>query len=202
MTTPGVGDDPSRAAAVGQSGRPRSALADAAIREAAMETFCEQGYDGLSVEAVATRAGVAKSTIYRRYPAKLDLVMDALGCMSHATIPMHTTGDLRTDLVAFAHGYLAMLTDSYAGRSIPMMIAAKARNPELAAAHNAFVEERRRAISTIIQAGVDRGELPEGTDPTIVADMLAGALFMRVFVTGRGVTDADIDALVDRLLAG
>ena len=200
MTDPIV--DAATRGSAGPSGRPRSVLADAAIREAAMEIFCEHGYDGLSVEAVAARAGVAKSTIYRRYPAKLDLVMDALGCMTHSAIPTHSTGDLRTDLVAFAQGYLAMLTDSYAGRSIPMMIAAKARNPELAEAHDALVEERRRAIVAIIQAGIDRGELPEPTDATVVADMLSGAVFIRVFVTGRGVTEADIDALVDRVLAG
>ncbi len=201
MTTPAIGDEPQVTTAGGASGRPRSTVADAAILQAAIETFCEQGYDGLSVEAVAARAGVAKSTIYRRYPAKLDLVMDALGCVAHAVIPTESTGDLRTDLLAIAHGYLAMLTDSYAGRSIPMMLSAKSRSPELAAAHNALVEERRGAFVAIIQAGIDRGELPAPTDATIVADMLSGALFMRVFVTGRGVTEADIDALVDLLLA-
>ena len=200
MTDPIV-DAEHRGSVGAATGRPRSAVADAAILEAAIETFCEQGYDGLSVEAVAARAGVAKSTIYRRYPTKIDLVMDALGCVAHAAIPTESTGDLRTDLLAIGHGYLAMLTDSYAGRSIPMMLAAKARSPELAAAHNAVVDARRSTIAAIIQAGIDRGELPAGTDAAIVADMLCGALFMRVFVTGRGVTDADIDSLVERLLA-
>ncbi len=183
------------------SGRPRSTEADEGILAAAMELFCEQGYDALSVEGVACRAGVGKSTIYRRYPSKLDLVMAAIDRAKEGMIPTPDTGSLRDDLQAFAAGYTAMLHSPTVGRAIPMMLAAKVRSPELAAAHEAFVSGRRSAIYSVIERGIDRGELPADSDPTVIADMLTGALFSRVFVTGQPVDDVYVKSLVDRLLS-
>jgi AcrR family transcriptional regulator len=188
--------------APGRAGRPRSAEADDAILDATMDLFCEQGYDGLAVEGVACRAGVAKTTIYRRYPTKLELVMAAIERAKEGLIPEPDTGVLRDDLLAIAAGYTAMLQSETVGRAIPMMMAAKARSPELAAAHEEFVSSRRAATHAVIQRGIDRGDLAAGSDPTVIADMLTGALFTRVFVAGQPVDDAYLEALVDRLLAG
>jgi AcrR family transcriptional regulator len=184
------------------SGRPRSVEADDAILDAAICVFCEQGYEGLTVEGVAARAGVGKTTIYRRYPAKLDLVMAAVESVGTRGLDVPDTGSLRADLRALADSYLRMLRGSVAGRAIPMTLAAKSRNPELAAAHEAFVAQRRSVVIEVIRRGIGRGELPAGSDPTVVADMLTGALFMRVFVTGGRVTAAYLDELIERLLGG
>ena len=183
------------------SGRPRSAEADEGILDAAMELFCEQGYDALSVEGVACRAGVGKSTIYRRYPSKLELVMAAIDRAKEGMIPAPDTGSLREDLHAIALGYTVMLLSRTIGHAIPMMMAAKARSPELAAAHQEFVSGRRAATHAVIQRGIDRGELPQGADPTVIADMLTGALFSRVFVTGQPVDDVYVKSLVDSILS-
>ena len=182
-------------------GRPRSARADDAILDAAMDVFCEVGYDGLSVEGVAGRAGVAKSTIYRRYPTKLDLVMAAIERAKDGLIRTPDSGSLREDLLGLARGYLAMLSSHSIGRAIPMMLVAKARSDELADAHAEFVWTRRAATHDMIRAGIERGELPTGTDPAMIADMLFGAIFTRVFVTGQPTDDAYLVALVDRILA-
>lgn len=182
------------------SGRPRSPETDDAILDSAMEVFCDSGYDGLSVESVAARAGVGKSTIYRRYPTKLDLVMAAINCAKAGIVPSPDTGSVRADLLEIAQGYVTMLRDSQVGRAIPMTLAAKDRNPELARAHELFVGERRALTYAVIQRGIDRGELPAGTDPKLVADMITGALFMRVFVTGDATGVRYIGALVDRAL--
>jgi AcrR family transcriptional regulator len=184
-----------------RAGRPRSAEADDAIRDAAMDLFCEQGYDGLSVEGVACRAGVAKSTIYRRYPAKLDLVMAAIERAKEGLVPTPDSGSLREDLLTVARGYLAMLSSHSIGRAIPMMLVARTRSEELAEAHTEFVWTRRAATHELIQRGIDRGELPPGTDPAMIADMVFGAIFTRVFVTGQPTDDGYLVALVDRLLA-
>ena len=182
-------------------GRPRSEEADVAILDATNDLFCELGYEGLSIEAVAARAGVAKTTIYRRYPTKLDLVIAANGCMSKGMIPTPDTGSLRADLVAIAQGYRRMLRETDVGRAIPMMMAAKAKNPELARAHEVFVQEKRDLTIGVIRRGIERGEMPSDTDPVLVADLLTGAVFQRVFVTGQPVTARYLDALVDQILS-
>ena len=183
-----------------RAGRPRSAEADTAILEAATELFCELGYDALSVEAVAARAGVSKTTIYRRYPTKVDLVLAASLHMGSGKPPVVETGVLRTDLLAVARSYHRMLTESPVGRAIPMMIAARSQNPELARAHDEFVAQRRATTIAAIGRAVDRGDLPAGTDPAMVSDLLTGPIFLRVFVTGQPITDGYLEQLVDSLL--
>ena len=181
-------------------GRPRSAVADAAILEAATELFCDLGYEGLSMEGVAAKAGVGKTTIYRRYPTKLDLVMAVNGCLSAGMTPDPDTGSLRDDLRVLARNFHAMLSQTDAGRAIPKVLAAKLANPELARAHEAFVAGRRDITIGVIRRGIERGELPSGTDPTLIADLITGPLFLRVFVTGQPVTRRYLDALVDQIL--
>ena len=182
------------------AGRPRSAVADAAILEAATELFCDLGYEGLSMEGVAAKAGVGKTTIYRRYPTKLDLVMAVNGCLSAGMTPDPDTGNLRDDLRVLARNFHAMLSQTDAGRAIPKVLAAKLANPELARAHEAFVAGRRDITVGVIRRGIERGELPGETDPKLIADLISGPLFLRVFVTGQPVTGRYIDALLDQIL--
>jgi len=184
-----------------RAGRPRSAEADDAILDAALDQFCDFGYDGLSVERVAAHAGVAKTTIYRRYPTKLDLVMAALERAKEGARAPEGSGSLRADLLDMARKYHAMLESPSIGRAIPMMLASKARSDELAGAHADFVRARRAPGYELIREGIERGELPEGTDPTMVADLLFGAIFTRVFVTGQPTDDEYLVPLVDRILA-
>ena len=181
-------------------GRPRSAVADAAILEAATELFCDLGYEGLSMEGVAAKAGVGKTTIYRRYPTKLDLVMAVNGCLSAGMPPEPNTGTLRGDLVVIARNFHTMLSQTDAGRAIPKVLAAKLANPELARAHEAFVAGRRDITIGVIRRGIERGDLPADSDATVIADLMTGALFLRVFVTGQPVTSGYLEALVDQIL--
>jgi len=183
-------------------GRPRLAEVDDAILDAALDQFCEFGYDGLSVERVAAVAGVAKTTIYRRYPTKLDLIMATIERAKEGLHVTEDSGSLRDDLLDMARTYLDMLSSNTIGRAIPMMLASKARSDELAAAHAEFVRARRGPNHAVIARGIERGELPAGTDPSMVADMLTGSIFMRAYITGQTVDDAYLVALVDRILAG
>lgn len=202
MTFSDVGESqiPEAAKSRDVAGRPRSALADAAILEAATELFCDLGYEGLSFEGVAAKAGVGKTTIYRRYPTKLDLVMAVNGCLS-AGMPLEpNTGSLRGDLLVIAHNFHAMLSQTDAGRAIPKVLAAKLANPELARAHEAFVASRRDVTIGVIRRGIERSDLPADADATVIADLMTGALFLRVFVTGQPVTTRYLEALVDQIL--
>jgi AcrR family transcriptional regulator len=183
-----------------RSGRPRSAAADDAILDAALDQFCDYGYDGLSVERVAAGAGVAKTTLYRRYPTKLDLVMAALERAKEGARAPEGSGSLRADLLDMARGYHSMLQSPTLGRALPMLLASKARSDELAGAHAEFVRARRAPGYDLIRQGIARGELAADADPAMIADMLFGAIFTRVVVTGDVTGDDYLVALVDRIL--
>jgi AcrR family transcriptional regulator len=182
-------------------GRPRSAAADESIRRATIEVFAEAGFEGLRVEAVAERAGVAKSTLYRRFPSKIDLVRHALGSVADE-LPCALSDSLADDLVAL----LQRLRDKFAsdpmGRAVPALIEASARHPELREVQRTAVAERRRAGMERLAAAVEHGELPAATDIELLMDQLSGAVFYRSFVTGADLSDATLRRLVASVLAG
>ncbi len=117
------------AAATRRPGRPRSTAADDAILEAAMDLFAEVGLERLTVEGVAARAGVGKTTIYRRYPGKVDLVVAAVRCFTEPREGPPDTGTTRGDLVALVDGLVTTLTTTPLGRALPILVAARARAP-------------------------------------------------------------------------
>jgi AcrR family transcriptional regulator len=183
-----------------RAGRPRSPEVDQAILDATVALVIECGYDALTVEGVAARAGVGKATIYRRYPGKLDLVMAAAEHMGRHKGPVPDTGSLRTDLLALADAYCLMMTSSDVGRSIPATLAAKARNPELAQAHEDFIRRRRRDSQRILERATERGELPADVDAPLFLDLLSGPLFYRMFVSGDPVDAPYRASLVETIL--
>lgn len=182
-------------------GRPRSIVADAAILDAATEAFIECGWEGLTIEGVAARAGVGKTTIYRRYPGRLDLLVAAAERLAEEKGAVPDTGTLRGDLVALVDGYLAMLTSTRTGRAIPAMVAATARNPEVAIAYRAFINQRRRESAEPIERAIRRGELAIDTDVGLVLDLLVAPLFYRSFVSLDPVDGAYTEGLVDAVLS-
>jgi AcrR family transcriptional regulator len=164
-------------------GRPRSIVADEAILDAATEAFIECGWDGLTIEGVAARAGVGKTTIYRRYPGRLDLLVAAAERLADEKGAAPDTGTLRGDLLALVDAYLGMLSSTRAGRAIPAMVAATARSPEVAIAYRQFIHERRRESAEPITRAIQRGELSIDTDVGLVLDLLLAPLFYRSFVS-------------------
>ena len=182
------------------TGRPRSLEADEAILDSAIGLFIELGYDGLTVEGVAARAGVGKSTIYRRYPSKPDLIMAAAERMCAQKGPVADTGTLRGDLLATAQSYRRLLTSTDAGRAIPATVAAAARNVELSRAHREFIARRRATSASIVHRAIDRGEVPADVDVDLVVDLVSAPLFYRVLVSGDPVDDAYIERLVSTVL--
>src|SRR4051794_12498913 len=124
-------------------GRPRSVEADDAILTAAFAVFAECGFDGMTVEGVAARAGVGKGTIYRRYPNKLDLVIAASTYFAQEREPSPDTGTIAGDLRVLIDRLIAVFTNSPVGTALPMMIAERKRLPELAAAHDDITARKR-----------------------------------------------------------
>lgn len=183
-------------------GRPRSADADQAIRAATLHLLAELGYDSLTVEGVAARAGVGKPTIYRRFPSKAALVRDALdGLVQTMVIP--DTGRVRDDLVAVVTQSIQKLAASPAGRIAAGLVAEMGRNPELAAAYRErLLLARRAAVARILDAGVARGELRGDLDREVVVDLLAAPPFYRALVSGDPLTVDLAERIVDCVLRG
>jgi AcrR family transcriptional regulator len=188
------------AAAARRRGRPRSAEADEAILDATLDLFADLGFDGLSVEAVATSAGVGKATIYRRFPSKVDLVMAACTRVTQQVTPAADTGSLRGDIEALVARLVHLLTGTVAGRVVPQMISEAVRRPDLRRAHRAFIAERRRAMIDAVRRAVARGEVATDADAELAADLVAGPVFYRHLVSGGPLDERFTTALVEAVM--
>jgi AcrR family transcriptional regulator len=170
-------------------GRPRSAEADAAITRATLELLVEEGFQGLSVEAVRQRAGVGKATIYRRFPDKVALVRAAMDAL-HAQLELPDTGTLRGDLEAVWHAAYAAQPTAAQRLMLPRLLADVVEDEELFAVfHATLVEPRRAAMREIIARAVERGELRDDLDAELLIDMLAGPMIYRVLIDRGEVPD-------------
>lgn len=184
-------------------GRPRSAEADRAILRAAVDLLADEGYSGVTMEGVAARAGVGKATVYRRWPCKSALVVDAVDACRESASPPPDTGSVREDLLAFVRGFMHHLRTSDAGRVMPALVAELARSPELATAfREGLVAPRRAKVLEAVRRGVERGEVREGVDAELVADGVVALLMHRFLVTGMTIDDELPERVVDLLCRG
>lgn len=185
-------------------GRPRSAQADQAIKDAALELFVEQGFEAMSMEGVASRAGVGKTTIYRRWDSKEELVIDAL-VGQLITVEAPDTGSLRGDLVRLLTTFQQTVRSTTLGRVFPRMVAEVAEGSHLGRLYaRRVIEPRRQMLRSILQRGVDRGDLPAGTDLELGLELIMGPVMLRRLfgkVPARG-TAAVTERHVDVVLAG
>jgi AcrR family transcriptional regulator len=182
-------------------GRPRSAIADRAILESTFRQLVDVGYAGLSVEAVAAAAGVAKTTIYRRYPTKRDLVVAALKRETPFTPPPPDLPS-REALTRFVHGAIATLVESGAIRVLGSLLVEEQREPGLLDEFRArIIAPRRALIEDMLRRGIERGEIRPDVDPLVVAELIAGAILGHHAVLGLAGTDEWVSRLVDHVWA-
>lgn len=169
--------------------------------EAALEILAERGFDGLTMEAVAARAGVAKTTVYRRWPSRADLVV---GVAETLTAPVRPpkTGSLETDLVALLGDVIGVLNTRTGRRVIPRALADARERDELADVLRPFWAGRRRLTIDLLRAGVERGELRSDLDLEAAADAFYGPVYYRYLVTGAELNPAVARAIVARALGG
>jgi AcrR family transcriptional regulator len=164
-------------------GRPRSPEAHAAILRAALELALEGGLRGLSMEAIAARAGVGKATIYRRWKSKEALFVEAVQQMAR-TPEIPDTGTVRGDLEAVVAATIGrMARDAF--RIIPRLLADAADDPRLLAAmQEALLTPRRAALGEILRRGVARGELRADLDVELVTQIVFGTTVASVLMSG------------------
>jgi AcrR family transcriptional regulator len=195
-----VAADPDAALDAPRRGRPRSVDCDNAILDAALEEYGRNGFEGMSVDAVAARAGVSKATIYRRFESKLELVTAAMYHVAEQRKPIPDTGTLHGDLHALLHNLVEMTRDQTLGCNVRMMVADGMRNPELGAVHEEFVRYRRSGTTTVFERAIARGELRAGIDLQVAADVLTGPVFYRHLVSHMPIDDDYVDALLEIFL--
>jgi AcrR family transcriptional regulator len=200
---PRPGEEPARAAAEpGGRGRPRSEEADRAILAAATELLAEHGLGGMSMEEVAARAGVGKATVYRRWPSRGALALDAFLIEFEEQQPLPDTGSLRGDLLAALRSWIRSVTRTPAGRMLAGLVAEAQRDPALAIAWRDRVIEPLRARTTILlDRAVSRGELPADADKDVVLDMIFGSAYHRLLNGHRPLTDRFAQQVVDLIVA-
>jgi AcrR family transcriptional regulator len=156
-------------------GRPRSEQADRAIIEAALSLFAESGPDGLCIEQVAARAGVGKATIYRRWPGKEDLLLDALAALK-TPLPEPRGRSVREDLVAVLGAMCRDTADPRRARQFALLQGEGAQYPRLMARFiETVVEPRREVVRSVLRRGVATGELREDADIEAALYVLRGA---------------------------
>jgi AcrR family transcriptional regulator len=172
------------------------------VLEATLKRLANVGYERLSVPDIAESAAVNKTSIYRRWPSKVELVRDALGsAMTHANEPPDT-GTLRGDLIELAK-IVATFMQSPVGKSIIQVMLSEGANPELRTmARTAYGQSSSSGPWVVIKLAMERGEIKTGIDPSRALFTIAGAIMHRVLVEQDEATDAVLGQIIDVVLYG
>jgi AcrR family transcriptional regulator len=171
------------------------------ILAATRELLVAHGVHGLTVEGVAARSGVAKTTIYRRYRSKNELALAVLLHMVQEIVTVPDLGDTRAELVAFVNGAVRILGSTLMGRVMQGLVSDLATDDELGAAfRERIVAVRLAEVHRLIDRGIERGELRPGIDYELAHDLLFGPIYYRLLLSGSPL-DADLaERIVDAVL--
>ncbi|HEX2358219.1 MAG TPA: TetR/AcrR family transcriptional regulator [Solirubrobacterales bacterium] len=181
----------------GRSARVRTDAIAATLAELA-----ERGYSALSLERVARRAGVNKTTLYRRWGTREKLVLDAMLDRAGEQISVPDTGSLRDDLLELARTAAANAVRPEVAAMARAVAAESPRDGRLAAANRRFWSERLALDGVIVERAIERGEVPAGTDPTQVIESVLGPIHLRLLLTGEPVDRRFLEGGVDVVMDG
>ncbi len=181
-------------------GRPRDESRDQAIRRAALQLLAEVGYDGVTMDRVAARAKAGKATIYRRWPSKLALVVDAITMSAEQSMPVPDTGSFRTDMLAFLSSFRDAIGDDR-GRILAELVSEMPRNSELRdALRNGLLAQRKAASDVIAQRGISRGEINAETDRAVLMELGPALVLQRILLSGEPVDVGFMERIVNDLI--
>lgn len=193
-------DDRGAAQAPGSTGRPRSEEAHQAILDATLELLVEVGFSGLTVEGVAQRAGVGKATIYRRWPSKLPLIVEAFGRLPG--FEEVDSGSLEVDLKETLKSYLEAFNETSLGAVFPSLAGERAHNPELSKLLEPVARSRREPFVRIFERARERGEISDDVDIDLAADLVVGPISVTLFFRGGTPSPRMVGPIVDLALHG
>lgn len=180
---------------------PRSDEARRKVLAATTDAIIERGVASVTIEEVAARSGVAKTTIYRHWPERASLILDTVQShLEHVGSP--DTGSLRGDLRAF-FGYMTRrdLGGKF-GDIMPSVVEAAPRDPEMAQLLDRLGAARERGLLRILDRARDRGELHTDLDSEQLVGVVVGPIVFQKVVRRRPLTQAYIDACIDVVIAG
>lgn len=180
-----------------RTGRPRSAEADRAILDATRAALVETGWSKLTMGDVAARAGVAKTTLYRRWASKNELVVDTVAAVFDEHLELPDLGDLQADIEAVVLQFAGLLELPEIRTALMAVVAESTRDEELRKRiRTEIVDRQKRLVLLGRSRAQDRGDLPRDTDPVLAArtadmifDMVAGAVVHRALVSGEPVDE-------------
>jgi AcrR family transcriptional regulator len=189
---------------VPRRGRPRSERCRQAILRAAGELLLEHGLSSISMDAIAEHGGTSKATIYRWWPSKELLAVDALlGDWEPAQPDRYDTGSLTGDLLALIRPWVRLLSSCAYGRVIAALLTRAQCDPEFAEEYRArLVQPRRDRAQIIFARAIDRGQIPADTDLEAALDLLFGPFYHRIMHGHAPLDDRFARAVVDYVVAG
>ncbi|WP_458687543.1 TetR/AcrR family transcriptional regulator [Nocardia tengchongensis] len=175
----------------------RTARVREAVFAAALSGLAERGYASLTIEDIAERAGVHKTTIYRRWGTLAQLVAAAVADLSETTVPVPDTGALESDLHEMARSIVALVTSEPGRTIIAALFSDAVRTPEVAAIKREFYAARYALTDVVVRRAVERGEIPERASAADLLAAVAAPIYYRLLVA-----DLPVDrAVADRAAA-
>jgi len=173
----------------------RTARTRDAVMEAVVSELADSGYAGTTVERVAARAGIAKTTIYRRWGGMDRLLADLMAEHAAIEVPVPDCGDFRSDLRALARAVVDMLHDPPIGAAFASMLAAGTVNPAAREVVSGVLAGRVETMTVVVDRAVRRGEVPPGTDGARVIQTMAILIYGRLFVLGEPASPCLADSI-------
>jgi AcrR family transcriptional regulator len=171
------------------------------VLDATRELLAESGFGSLTIEGVAERSGVAKTTIYRRYRSKNDLALGVLLDMVGDVSTQPYVEDTRTELTELIDRTVDLMCNSLLGQVMQGLVSEVAADPELARTYRERVVSHRLAdVTELVERGISRGELRAGLNPEMVTDLLLGPIYYRFFLSGSPMDEGFGKSLVATLL--
>ncbi len=172
-----------------------------AVLAATMAELTERGYPTLTVDQIARRAGVHKTTVYRRWKDLDTLLVEALTEVIAADIPVPDSGSVATDLRLLARGLVAWITTPTARAVLATLLSDAVHLPEVTETRRRIFEDRIQRARPVVTRAIERGQLPPGTDAAELIRDLAAPIYFRVLITGEQVDTATADRAAANALA-
>jgi AcrR family transcriptional regulator len=180
-------------------GRPRDPTLDERILEQVLALLGSHGYAGLTLDELAARSGVAKTTILRRWPSKAAVAAAGVERLALQTVDVPDSGTLRGDLRALLHGAV----ESFArgrGQFVPRLLRETGHHPQIADLLYTVIHTRRQAYRRVLALAVARGELAPTVDQELMIDLLIGPFWTRLLITRDPITEQYVDCNVEAVL--
>jgi AcrR family transcriptional regulator len=193
------GGSPPAAPTKPRRGRPPAPDTAQRVLAAALELLARDGYAGLTLNALAVRAGVAKTTILRRYGSKAAVAAAAVERLALHSVDLPESGTLRGDLKALQDKAVAVFTEGD-GSFVPRLIRESGHHPEIADLLHTVIHTRRLAYHRILGRAISRHELHPDVDQDVIIDLLIGPIWTRLLITRDPITDGLVEEIVDAVI--